>query len=94
MDLVVDLAGPRGGPCRTSQDLVGPCVIGRLLAAETFELAREHNYVKIVVQVLATNTRALAFYRGLGFEDIGVARRHVVLGGQFVDEVFLEKFLA
>jgi RimJ/RimL family protein N-acetyltransferase len=46
-----------------------------------------------VVQILAGNERALRFYRGLGFVDIGVARRHVTLMGRLHDVVFLETFL-
>lgn len=68
--------------------------IGRLLAAESFAFAQNHDYEKIVVQILAGNERALRFYRSLGFVDIGVARRHVKLQGRLHDEVFLEKFLA
>ena len=65
--------------------------IGKLLAAESFQFARDHDYTKVVVNVLADNDRALRFYRGLGFTDIGVARRHVRLNGVFHDEIYLEK---
>ena len=65
--------------------------IGRLLATESFRFAKSNGYTKIVVQVLAGNERALRFYRGLGFGDIGVARKHVRLAGRFHDEVYLEK---
>jgi RimJ/RimL family protein N-acetyltransferase len=68
--------------------------IGRLLAVESFRFARAHAYSKILIQVLGTNTRALRFYRGLGFRDIGVARAHVALGGHLHDEVYLELLLS
>ena len=67
--------------------------IGRLLAEESFRFARSKGYRKVVIQVLAGNEPALRFYRGLGFRDIGVAKEHVQLGGQFHDEVYLEKSL-
>jgi RimJ/RimL family protein N-acetyltransferase len=67
--------------------------IGRLLATESFRFARTNAYTKIVIHVLADNERALRFYRGLGFGDIGVARKHVRLAGRFHDEVYLEKLL-
>jgi phosphinothricin acetyltransferase len=67
--------------------------IGRRLATDSFQFALVHGYTKVIVQVLAGNARALRFYRGLGFEDIGVARRHVALRGAFHDEVYLERFL-
>jgi RimJ/RimL family protein N-acetyltransferase len=67
--------------------------IGRLLTAESFRFAKSNNYTKIIIHVLADNKRALRFYRGLGFGDIGVARKHVRLAGTFHDEVYLEKLL-
>jgi ribosomal protein S18 acetylase RimI-like enzyme len=67
--------------------------IGRSLAAETFEAARGLGYTKVLITVLATNTAALRFYEGLGFTRIGLAREHVRLGGQLLDEVFLERGL-
>jgi RimJ/RimL family protein N-acetyltransferase len=67
--------------------------LGRLLAAESFGFASKNGYTKVVIQVLANNERALRFYRGLGFKDIGVARKHVRLAGTFHDEVYLEILL-
>jgi ribosomal protein S18 acetylase RimI-like enzyme len=64
--------------------------IGRLLAEESFRFARSHGYTKIMIQVLAHNDAALRFYRSLGFQEIGIAKRHVRLAGNFHDEVFLE----
>lgn len=68
--------------------------VGRRLAEASFAFARSHGYEKIAIQVLADNERALRFYGALGFERIGVARRHVRLGDRFHDLVHLEKFLA
>ena len=67
--------------------------IGRLLADESFRFAKDNGYRKIVIQVLAGNERALAFYRSLGFCDIGIAREHVRLADGFHDEIYLEKSL-
>ena len=67
--------------------------IGRQLFTESVSFARRHDYSKIVVQILAMNARSLRFYRGLGFTDIGVAKRHVHLAGTFHDEVYLELLL-
>jgi ribosomal protein S18 acetylase RimI-like enzyme len=65
--------------------------IGGALAAESFSFARNHDYLKVVIQVLADNERALRFYRGLGFRDIGIALQHVRLAGEFHDEIYLER---
>ena len=67
--------------------------IGRLLFERSVAFARLNGYQKIVIQVLATNDRALRFYRRLGFSDIGTARRHVELAGVFHDEIYLELLL-
>lgn len=67
--------------------------IGRLLSNKSIAFARVNEYTKIVIQVLSVNERALRFYRGLGFCDIGIARKHVRLAGRFFDEVYLEMLL-
>ena len=67
--------------------------VGRRLAEASFAFARSQGYEKIAIQVLADNDRALRFYGALGFERIGVARRHVKLEDRSHDVVHLEKFL-
>ena len=67
--------------------------IGRRLAEASFAFAQARDYRKIAIQVLADNRRALRFYGRLGFERIGIAKRHVRLKGQFRDVLYLEKLL-
>lgn len=67
--------------------------IGRMLFTASVSFARANGYTKIVIQVLASNSRALGFYRKLGFTDIGVARRHVRLARALHDEIYLELLL-
>lgn len=67
--------------------------IGRLLAEASFTFAEIKNYKKIAIQVIADNTRALRFYGNLGFEKIGVAKKHVKFEDRFCDVFYLEKFL-
>ena len=67
--------------------------IGRLLAETSFTFAKAKNYVKIAIQVIADNTRALRFYGNLGFEKIGIAKKHVKFEDRFCDVFYLEKFL-
>jgi L-amino acid N-acyltransferase YncA len=64
--------------------------IGRRLFERSVAFARSSGYTKIVIQVLAGNARALRFYRRLGFQEIGVARKHVRIEGVFHDEIYLE----
>ncbi len=67
--------------------------IGRSLAEASFTFAKAHNYEKISIQVISDNTRALRFYGNLGFEEIGVAKKHVKFEDRFCDVFYLEKFL-
>ena len=67
--------------------------IGRSLAEASFSFAKTKNYEKIAIQVIADNTRALRFYGNLGFEKIGVAKKHVKFEDRFCDVFYLEKFL-
>jgi ribosomal protein S18 acetylase RimI-like enzyme len=67
--------------------------IGRLLWLATAPVARNAGYRKLVVQVRASNTRATAYYRGLGFAECGRLTRQVVIDGQEDDEIVMELFL-
>ena len=69
------------------------CKIGQLLAEASFKFAHAKNFRKIAIQVIADNTGALRFYGNLGFEKIGIAKKHVKLEGKFCDVFYLEKFL-
>ena len=67
--------------------------IGRSLAEASFTFAKTKNFEKVAIQVLADNTRALRFYGNLGFEKIGIAKKHVKFEDRFCDVFYLEKFL-
>jgi L-amino acid N-acyltransferase YncA len=67
--------------------------IGCRLAEATFEQARRKGYEKLFTYVRADNHDALRFYRKLGFTVIGTATRQAKIGGRYVDEVIIEKFL-
>jgi L-amino acid N-acyltransferase YncA len=67
--------------------------VGQSLCRATFKAAKELEYLKLRATVRGDNPRALAFYQSQGFELIGVAKKHALLYGKYVDEVLLEKFL-
>jgi RimJ/RimL family protein N-acetyltransferase len=67
--------------------------IGKSLAREAFDFARENGFEKIFMGVMAHNKHALAFYRKIGFRKVGIAKRQVRLKGAYHDEVYMEKFL-
>ena len=67
--------------------------IGRSLAEVCFAFAKAKHFGKISIQVIADNTRALRFYGSLGFEKIGIAKKHVKFEDRFCDVFYLEKLL-
>lgn len=81
MGTYVDLAERRRG-------------IGTRLFAATAAAARRQGYEKIFTYVRADNLASLAFHLKLGFRLVGTAQRQARFHGQYVDEIFIEKFLA
>jgi L-amino acid N-acyltransferase YncA len=67
--------------------------VGKLLARDTFEFAREHRYRKLVIWVRGTNQAAQRFYKGLGFCECGRLSRQVLIDTAYDDEVLMELFL-
>jgi len=67
--------------------------VGHQLWNATASFAREAGYRKLAIQVRGTNTRALAFYRGIGFRECGRLTRQVVIDGKEDDEVLMELFV-
>ena len=49
---------------------------------------------KILLEVAADNSRAIALYRRAGFETEGVLRRQLPRGSMFVDIIVMAVFLA
>jgi RimJ/RimL family protein N-acetyltransferase len=64
--------------------------IGRLLFEATRLAAKEKGYEKFFAFVRADNVAGLAFYERIGFEVIGVAKRHAKINGRYLDEVMIE----
>ena len=48
---------------------------------------------KIFTFVRADNPAALQAYLHQGFQIVGTARRHTKIGGRYIDEIVIEKFL-
>ena len=67
--------------------------VGRALAENTFESARNVGFLKIIATIRADNHRALEFYKSIGFEYIGLAKKQACVRGVFIDEIFMERFL-
>jgi len=67
--------------------------VSKQLFQSTFEVAKQKGYEKLFAYVRADNERALAAYVRQGFEVVGAAKKHAKLGGIYIDEVLIEKFL-
>jgi ribosomal protein S18 acetylase RimI-like enzyme len=67
--------------------------VGRRLWSVTESFARQAGYLKLAIQVRASNTAAQAFYRSLGFHECGRLGRQVIIDGFEDDEILLEFFL-
>ena len=67
--------------------------IGRVLFAAMWEAARKKGYEKIFTFVRADNEAALGAYLKQGFAVVGTAKRHARVGGVYIDEVMIERFL-
>jgi L-amino acid N-acyltransferase YncA len=67
--------------------------IGRLLFEATRLAAKEKRYEKFSAFVRSDNAAGLAFYKRIGFEMIGVAKRHAKIKGKYIDEVMIEREL-
>ncbi|MGR5556595.1 N-acetyltransferase family protein [Vibrio fortis] len=67
--------------------------VSKQLFQSTFEVAKQKGYEKLFAYVRADNERALAAYVRQGFEVVGTAKKHARVGGVYIDEVLIEKFL-
>jgi len=67
--------------------------VGRRLWSATESFARHAGYRKLAIQVRASNSSALAFYRHLVFRDCGRLTRQVIIDGVEDDEILMEFFL-
>ena len=66
---------------------------GRRLVAACAEQARRRGARKLTLRVLGINDRARRLYESCGFQIEGVLRDEFYLGGQYVDDVLMARFL-
>lgn len=66
---------------------------GRRLLEACAEQARSRGARKLTLRVLGINDRARRLYESCGFQIEGVLRDEFYLGGQYVDDVLMARFL-
>ena len=67
--------------------------VGKRLFEATFVRARQKGYEKIFTYVRGDNPAALTAYMKSGFRIVGTAAKHAKIGGRYIDEIVIEKFL-
>ena len=67
--------------------------IGQSLCNATFPVASEQGFLKLIATIRADNPGAISFYQSQGFQVIGTARKHALVGGSYIDEILAERFL-
>jgi ribosomal protein S18 acetylase RimI-like enzyme len=63
--------------------------LGKQLVVQAVGTARRAGIERIELEVFASNERAIALYRALGFATEGIKRRARKLDGQYEDNVFM-----
>lgn len=63
--------------------------IGRKLMDAMRELAAEYGKRKLSLRVLASNPKAIAFYKGCGFAEQGRLIDEFCVDGQYVDDILM-----
>ena len=67
--------------------------VGSRLLTSLEEVAREHQFHKIVLFTFPFNTLGQALYRKLGYREVGVFQEQGMLDGRLVDVMAMEKIL-
>ncbi|MDR2977082.1 MAG: GNAT family N-acetyltransferase [Streptococcaceae bacterium] len=67
--------------------------IGTFLVEFAKEYALKEGYKKISIEVISTDTAALALYRKCGFIQEGLQKREFFLNGQWVDDYYYSYFV-
>ncbi|NMC04255.1 MAG: GNAT family N-acetyltransferase [Candidatus Lokiarchaeota archaeon] len=68
--------------------------VGQALLDEACKEAKRRGKSKIILSVFHTNPRAIALYKKVGFEIVGVRKCQFWVNDAYVDEVLMEKFLS
>lgn len=67
--------------------------IGTMSMVLAIDCAREWGYHKLCLEAHADNSRALALYRRFGFAECGRRREHILVNGEYYDEILMELLL-
>jgi RimJ/RimL family protein N-acetyltransferase len=67
--------------------------IGSQMLKYTVEWAREHGFTKVEANIFTTNKRSLHLFTNAGFVEEGTRRKQIRIGREYIDEVYMARFL-
>lgn len=67
--------------------------IGAVVMTLAIDRARAWGYHKLCLEAHAGNERAIRLYRRFGFAECGRRREHILVNGQYYDEILMELML-
>lgn len=67
--------------------------LGRAMLTTAADWAYQRGLVRLELSVFASNERALALYRQLGFSEEGRRRAKYLIDGRYVDEIIMGRLL-
>jgi L-amino acid N-acyltransferase YncA len=67
--------------------------VGRALLEALADEAAGSGRYKLTAKIFTTNEASIALFRGCGWRDVGVHRRHGELDGEWKDVVVMERLL-
>lgn len=67
--------------------------IGAIFMAIATDFAKTAGYHKLCLDVRADNERAIKLYRRFGFSECGLRKEHLLINGEYFDEMIMELML-
>ncbi|MEJ5229982.1 MAG: GNAT family N-acetyltransferase [Pseudothermotoga sp.] len=67
--------------------------IGSSLMDKCLTIAKQRDFKKIQLEVMANNERAIQLYKKFGFEVEGIMKKAVYVDGEYIDLVMMGKWL-
>ena len=67
--------------------------IGSEMLRYTIQWAKEHEFKKLEANIFTTNMRSLHLFTNAGFVEEGTRRKQIRIGREYIDEVYMARFL-
>lgn len=64
--------------------------IGQKFVQKLLPIAKEKDYRKFALYAYSFNRDKMGFYRGVGYEEVGILKEHAQIKGKYVDVLLME----